>query len=682
MNPACHDGNKKKHFKTGSVNGLLQFVQSHLLLQLGMIFFLLSIPKWSVGQTFLHEFGKCSNEDFELKKYDKAPNADAVVIYDIGKSYFSESGGGFNVVFERKLKLKIFNKAGIKHANFDIPYYTGKNGDESVSELQGNVYNYENGSVRVSHLDTEKDYNEKQNEHWKIKKIAMPDVKEGSVVELAYTITSPYVFNFRNWEFQSHIPVIYSEYITKMIPFYEYTYILQGMPRFDDFKNYQSEGSEYSFAGVKYHEMIYDFVMKDLPGFKDESFITSEQDYIVKMDFQLSAMHYPDGRVEKIMRTWPELSKELLDNDYFGRYINAARKKAKDILLPLNLSALTKKDKAKIIFEYVISNYSWNKEVSKFVDKSVKDFSLSKTGNSASINLFMLAMLNEAGIEADPVVLSTRNHGKIKMDYPFEYFFNDVVAYAKLDSGTVVMDATEPLCTFNQIPTRCLNDRGLVVQKNKVEWIPLKGTTPSKEEYQLEIKLNSSLDSVRQSCKLISTGYDAVYYRDTYQSEKDKLKKKLLGSNALETEKLEADNLTQPEKPFLLRYEKNNAIDVVDGKLIIEPFGNTVMSENPLKQQLRSYPVDMTYQKTNKFYARIMVPAGYKLLSKPEDMSINNGLVRVIYTASAMDDQTVQIVASYEFKKDVYPSEDYSNLKAYINMIVSKFNDKIVLSKI
>jgi hypothetical protein len=156
----------------------------------------------------------------------------------------------------------------------------------------------------------------------------------------------------------------------------------------------------------------------------------------------------------------------------------------------------------------------------------------------------------------------------------------------------------------------------------------------------------------------------------------------LLGNNALETEKLEAANLTQPEMSFQLKYEKNNAIDVVDGKLIIEPFGNTVINENPLKQQLRSYPVDMTYLKTNKFYARIIVPAGYKLLSKPEDMLISNRLVRVIYTANTMDDQSVQIVASYEFKKDIYPSEDYPNLKAYINMIVSKFNDKIVLSKI
>jgi hypothetical protein len=648
------------------------------------IVFILIFAGTCYGQQFIHEFGKYSQEEFTMQRYDKDPTADAVVIYDIGKSYFTQVGDEFKITFERKLKLKVFNKSGIKYANFEIPYYTGDNGDEQVSEIQGNVYNFEDAKVRVSSLDPQKVYKEKENEHWSIKKIEMPDVKEGSVVEIQYTIVSPYLFNFRNWEFQSGIPVIYSEYKTKMIPFYEYTYYFQGMPRFDDFKSYTDDGIEGQFAGVKYHDVVYDFVMKDLPGFKDESYITSKQDYIVKIDFQLAAIHYPNGRVEKMMQTWPQLSNELIENDSFGRFLNAARKKSKELVSSLNISNnISKKERAKKIFDYVTATFSWNKEVSKFANKNVKEFLLSKTGNSACINLFMLSMLNEAGIEASPLILSTRDHGKIKTDYPFEHFFNDVIAYAKLDSESVVMDATEPLCSYNQIPTRCINDKGLIVQKNIVNWIPLKGTMPSsKEEYRLDIHLNASLDSVCQDFKLISTGYDAVYYRNKYQTDKVGLKKKLLGSNALENDSFEMENLKQLESPFQLKYEKKSAIDVVDNKLVIEPFADAVIRENPLKQQARSYPVDMTYKKTNKFYAAISVPKGYKLLSKPEDMSVNNNMVRIVYSANELDDHTIQVVASYEFKKDVYPSEDYLNLKAYINMVVSKFNDKIVLVKI
>ena len=62
-----------------------------------------------------------------MKKYDKDTSAEAVVIYDIGESYFADNDNGFDVVFQRKTKIKIFNKAGLRWAQFEIPYYIGNN---------------------------------------------------------------------------------------------------------------------------------------------------------------------------------------------------------------------------------------------------------------------------------------------------------------------------------------------------------------------------------------------------------------------------------------------------------------------------------------------------------------------------------------------------------------------------
>ena len=205
--------------------------------QLFLICFI-SIIQFTVAQNYTHEFGKYSNEEFQLQKYSKDPSAEAVVIYDIGKSYFTQTVNGFEVVFERRMKIKIFTKAGLKWAQFSIPYYEEDNKYEEISELKGNTYNYEDGQVRVSALDPKSSYKEKYNEHWYNKMFAMPDVKDGSVIEVSYKVTSPYFFNFHNWEFQNKIPVIYSEYTTKMIPFYEYTYLLQGANKFDDFKSF------------------------------------------------------------------------------------------------------------------------------------------------------------------------------------------------------------------------------------------------------------------------------------------------------------------------------------------------------------------------------------------------------------------------------------------------------------
>ncbi len=82
-------------------------------------------------------------------------------------------------------------------------------------------------------MDNSTIFEEKVNDHWRVKKFALPDVKEGSVIEYKYKIISPYFFNLHDWDFQQRIPVIYSEYTTAMIPFYEYTYIFQGASKFD-----------------------------------------------------------------------------------------------------------------------------------------------------------------------------------------------------------------------------------------------------------------------------------------------------------------------------------------------------------------------------------------------------------------------------------------------------------------
>lgn len=292
---------------------------------------LISLMQTTVAQNYVHEFGKFSNEEFQLQKYAKDPSAEAVVIYDIGKSYFTQDDEGFKVVFERIMKIKIFNKAGLKWGQISIPYYREGNKIEEILDLQGNTYNFENGQVRKSSLDPKNAYSEKINERWYDRKFAMPDVKEGSVIEVSYKIKSPYLFNFRNWKFQNKIPVIYSEYTALMIPFYEYINILQGAGKFDSFKSYETSSSSSPLGAISYKDVAYCYVMKELPAFKDESFISSADDYIVKLDFQLSVIHHPDGATVPVMTTWPKLNQDMIDNDSFGKYVNGSKKRSKEI---------------------------------------------------------------------------------------------------------------------------------------------------------------------------------------------------------------------------------------------------------------------------------------------------------------------------------------------------------------
>lgn len=633
------------------------------------------------AQNYNHEFGKFSLEEFQLKKYDKDPAAEAVVIYDIGTSRFTRDDDGFKLIFERKMKIKIFNKAGLKWAQQSIPFYEENSRAEVIVDLKGNTYNYENGQVKISALDPKNSYNEKYSEHWFDKKFAMPDVKEGSIIEIYYRVVSPYLFNLRSWEFQCGIPVIYSEYTTKMIPFYEYVYIIQGTSKFDAFKTYTESSSTSPFGLITYDDVVYFFALKDVPAFKDESFITTSDDYIIKLDFQLSAIHHPGGANQSIMSTWPKLSEEMIDHASFGKYMNNCKKKGKEITDTMNIASKSLTDKAKYIEHFVKTNFNWNGKSDKYATKSVKDFLSSKTGNCADINLFLAGLLNSAGVEAYPVLVSTRDHGKIKLDYPFHHFFNYVLVSAKIDSSTVLLDATEPFSNFAEIPSRCINEKGLIIQKGKTEWLSLKSNSTSTRTFNINLNLTQGKDSIKQNCRLVTTGFEAIDNRERFTSSYKDLKSDLYGPNATPSDTLLPINLKQIEKPFEIGFNKTNVTETIDDKIIISPFCDFALSKNPLTQPARNYPVDIIYKKSNKFRTSIAIPNGFKLLSKPLDMNVNNNLFKIVFATEIQADRTINVIGNYEFKKDVYEISDYAELKKYFKMIVDKFNEKIVISK-
>ena len=644
---------------------------------LGLLLYSFSLLQ---GQEFIHEFGKYSGEEFTLKSFEKYKSSEAVVIYDIGKSYFVNTDNGFKLYFERQTKIKILSKAGIENANVEIPYYVD-NEFEDVEEVEGNTYNFENGELQISKLNKKNIYDEKVNSRWMVKKFVMPNVTEGSIVEFKYRIISPYVFNFRNWDFQTRIPVIYSEYLTKMIPFYTYNYLLQGASKFDIMENHQDTGSDKYYGPINYHDVVYKFVMKDLPAFKDEAFISSPEDYKVKINFQLSAIVNQQGTERQIMSTWPKLVSDLLDDEDFGKYLKSSAKTSKPIFDSWGLNFSTETEKAEYILKYIKANYTWNREIDKMAHRSVKELIKQKTGNSAEINLYLIGMLRSAGLDANPVIISTRKHGKIATDYPFLHFFNDVLAGVKIDGKFKLLDGTDPLCTFEEIPTNCVNDKGLIVNKVKdieTQWVKFNYAKYSEYSQDAELWFNDKKDSLIGNFTVNSTGYEALNLRKLSLIKKEDLEKEVMNTNLKLTDSIITVNDIDLSKPYIVKFKASMAIDKIDSMILISPFCGNAISKNPLVQATRTFDIDMIYKQSKRFKTIIHLPDGYKLKTHKDNVIINNDIVD-IKCITDFTDNVVTILGSYTFLKSVYSSDNYAQLKAFYNIIIKNFNDQIVL---
>ncbi len=624
-------------------------------------------------------FGAPSMDEMQMKEYAPDKVAEAVVLSDIGKSFFVETESSFDVVFERTTRIKILSDAGIKWAEVEIPFYHEGDIYEKVFEIEGNTYNLENGMLKKTPLNVLSVYVEKKNIYWSHSKFELPEVHAGSVIEYKYKISSSYLFNLRNWEFQWEIPALYSEYLVKMVPFFSYQWLVQGARKF----SYHTSGEDFTstrhLGATEYHDMQERFIMTDVPAFRDEEYISSINDYIIKINFQLAKIYYINGGTKDIISTWPLLIEELTKNEDFGKYIAKSQKAAAKILNTDSLQKKSPQEKFDYIINLVKRNFSWDKMNSKYASKSPDKLIKDKFGTSGDLNLFAIGLLNSAGIESSPVIISTRENGKIKYDYPYLNFFNYVLISAKINGNTIISDATEPLCENDLIPPRCINDKGLLISKGKEEWINLKENTISEQKTDITLNLQNSDTHAKLTSAL--TGYQAFSYRKSYGSN-DSLLKASLGRNGYNISDTKV-SITDPDDiklPYVYECTYRNTTEAVNNKVYISPFLNEIISNNPLTQSTRTYPIDMTYPAKKIYTSLINIPAGYIVDFLPAEDKINNELYDLNYSATS-DGKAITVTFSYTFKTSVYAPADYTKVKYFFGEIVKKGNEKVVLVK-
>ncbi|MTI38260.1 DUF3857 domain-containing protein, partial [Fulvivirga lutimaris] len=658
-----------------------------------LVIILISVTTLAFSQDFSLEYGIINRDELNLTVYENDPDAEAVVLFDIGETKFVDTqSGGYDISFTRTKRIKIFDKSVSDIAEVSIPYYVdGYGKTEVIKSIEAFTYNVEDGGVVRKRVNPSSMYDEQFNDRWRIKKFVFPDIQDGSIIEYKYVLESPFHFNLPDWEFQDIIPTIYSKYTSRMIPFYEYIFIAQGITKFDYQKSEISKenrtwGSVSKMYGqnvgngVEFQDYVHTYILKDVPAFKDESYITTKNDYIMKMDFQLAKFYGPNGAKTSIITTWPELNKSLIKNEYFGKFKKSCGKFAKKVLQnELSIADLSEEEKAKAIVNYVKQNFKWNGYYSKYVNKSAKEFFEQKNGNSAEINLFLTEMLESAGLVAQPVVLSTRDHGRIVSDYPFSHFFNYVLVFVRTQRPFLA-DGTNKYLPYNKIPPYCINEKGLIVDGGSGNWVELSDAVTSKEVRNIIIKPDVKKLKADVSLSVHSTEYDAFNYKESFKDDSVSILK-YYSKKFDDITRVKSFNYDLPDRPYSIIINANKDLENVSDNIIIQPFLGLALEKNSLTQKNRSYPVDFVYKKSDEFKITVEKPSGYQFDQLPEPYSLDDELVNIDIQYEEKD-KMVLITANYTFKKAVYNKNEYPRIKYYLDMIVRKFNESLVLKPI
>src|SRR4030095_15026053 len=166
---------------------------------------------------------------------------------------------------------------GYDLANVEILLYSEGNNEEKLENLKAHTYNLENGKIVETKVDVKKSvYKSGIDKNHVAQKFVFPAIKEGSIIEYEYTVSSDFVFNLQPWKFQGDHPVLWSEYEVSIPDFFYYVFLQQGNTKNTQTTRQQSfrvtdAGSvghstgEPFVAGVNDYRMI----MKNIPVLKE-----------------------------------------------------------------------------------------------------------------------------------------------------------------------------------------------------------------------------------------------------------------------------------------------------------------------------------------------------------------------------------------------------------------------------
>ena len=546
------------------------------------------------------KFGKIAPEEFEAKSFGRDTAAAAVKLFDVGSCYFEfNETSGFKYVYERHIRYKVLTKAGYDLANYKIGLYKSSgNAREELQGMDAATYNMADGKIVVSKLTKDAKFTEEFNKNYTYKKFTLPNVKEGSILEFKYKIKSDFVFNLRGWSFQDQVPTIYTEYNVIIPEYLMYKANFGGYMQVNRTKH-QSVNANY-VTGLISNAMHDQYVLENVPALKDEPFITTLDDYIPNVEFELLGTKYPNDIYKDFNSTWPKITKELAEDENFGLFIN------KNAFAKSILSTILKGEKdtltaTKLIFNYVKSNIKWNDELRKYTTSTnPKQIFEKKIGSSADINLCLLNLLKEANINAYPVLLSTRDNG-IHPGHPVISKFNSVIVNVIIDNKNVLLDAVDVDLPIGMLSYNNLNHEALRLDLKNIgaNWISIEPTAANEKTYNYNLNLDKE-NKLKGSITQYSFGYAALNLRDKYKSTNNEVeflkefKKEKIG---LELANYKISNLNNLDELLTESMEVTIEDNVEDaGNLVFfTPLLFEKTKENPFKNEERLFPVDFAH---------------------------------------------------------------------------------------
>ncbi|MBK3519761.1 hypothetical protein [Carboxylicivirga marina] len=598
------------------------------------------------------KFGKVSIEELEMTVYEPDTSATAVVLCKY--AHFQAN----DLTYRLTRRVKILKKAGTEYSEYTFP------GGEDVN-IRGRVYNLVNGEIIEEKLKRESIFKEKVTEDYYRIRVAMPNIKVGTVfdIEISHSLLPS------EFAFQEIIPVKHAE-----------------------IKLEEADIITYRKRAIGYHSVKHigsnTYRIQEVPAFKKEAYMSSIENYMAKFEFDILNISAHDlGIYQNFTTSWDAVNDRLASDRYFGHAIMNGSTYLTKIKKKIEANYTTDIDKVKAAYNE-IKKIKWN-GIESVYSASLSLSTPYKEGqaNSAEINMMLMQLLMKLDLPAFPVVISTRDNGRLHRFYPSYRKLNYMMVWTMIDDKEYVLDATEPFLPFGMLPKRCLNQHGRLVTNKTGKWLDLDTDLEDKDVIMYQLNVTDEM-VMEGNISQYHYDYSALNFRKSmnkYASNDEYLNTMENVYSGLTIKDYSVENLDSLNKPVKEEYQVSikNKIEVINDMALINPFLFEKIEDNPFKIDERKFPVDFAYKREKYLISKINIPEDYQFeeIPKPIKAVLPDKTATVLINYQALGN-TITVTYRLKLNKPSYSVEEYKYLKSLYAAIINKHAEPIVIKRI
>jgi predicted Zn-dependent protease len=349
-------------------------------------------------------------------------------------------------------------------------------------------------------------------------------------------------------------------------------------------------------------------------------------------------------------------------------------------------SKTTVNQKVHMIYDYIVKNIRYSSisfRQSGLIPQKPADVLNTKIGDCKDVSSLFVAMCKEVGIDANLVLVATRDNGDNPMPLP-TIDFNHCIARVDLDGEPYYVELTTDLYPFSTFNTNLLKATALEINKNKQALIVLNPPSRKKNLRHRNTTIRFKDNKMVLERKVLKTGADGGSMRSTYrdigQEARNKELKASLASeySSVKLEHFAFDNslyTTGDSLTYSYSYSvSSNAVfqEIAGMNVMKLIWGDEISRLDFINEEERKFPIEIYYTldlDETVETVTLNLPAGKTLAQVPANVKLSNEFADYSVEFS-LKGSVLTATRKMIPKKDIIPANQFALTKEFFEKVI------------